>query len=373
MIADVLRSPHKLLNFVKKMRRARTLYGKPYPALLARFFDLLVNEHFTPKDIFLWDFLGMDSKDEVLRSTISKPDLIRIQQRLNPSWAAVLTEDKGIFSSYCAARGLPAPRLLAVIGPRFGWTPEGAVLGAEAQWVKLFDRLPAGEIVIKPSHGAYGRGILFLGRRGDRWGDHAGRLVTASEILRALRQDRQFSHFVVEERVMPHPDLARLSGTDYLQTVRITTVLSERSGAEAIFGVLKLIGGGASTDNFAFGSSGNMVSRICMATGRLMWVRTARPGGVGMLEVTHHPVTGAALRDFQIPQWQAACDLARHAASRFLPLLTIGWDIAITPAGPLLIEGNAWWDPPSQMPWVKAFRPHVERLLEQPAPRRPRA
>ena len=37
--------------------------------------------------------------------------------------------------------------------------------------------------------------------------------------------------------------------------------------------------------------------------------------------------------------------LAEQAALQFLPLRTIGWDIAITPGGPSILEGNVWWDP----------------------------
>jgi hypothetical protein len=113
-----------------------------------------------------------------------------------------------------------------------------------------------------------------------------------------------------------------------------------------------------------------MVGEICLATGRINWMRTARPDGVGLVEVTRHPVTGAVLPGFQLPLWPEACALARRAALSFRPLLTVGWDIAFTPDGPLLIEGNAWWDPPNQMPWVKGFRAHAEALLEPPPPLR---
>ena len=59
----------------------------------------------------------------------------------------------------------------------------------------------------------------------------------------------------------------------------------------------------------------------------------------------HHPKTGEPFADFQLPHWQEARKLAEHAAMLFLPLRTIGWDLALTDDGPLLLEGNAEWDP----------------------------
>jgi hypothetical protein len=49
--------------------------------------------------------------------------------------------------------------------------------------------------------------------------------------------------------------------------------------------------------------------------------------------------------DFKLPHWQEARKLAERAARLFLPLRTIGWDVALTEEGPLLLEGNAEWDP----------------------------
>ena len=365
-LAELLTQPRKMLNFIRKLRIARTRYGRPYRDLLARFFDLLLNAHFTPRQIFLGDMLGIDRED-LLRSTISKTDLLRIQQALNPAMAVVLTEDKAIFSGYCRARNLPAPHLLLAVGRRLAWTAEGTILTGADQLISFLDRMPDSDIVIKPTHGAHGRGIRFLSHRGGCWSDEAGRIVTAREILQAVREDREFSDFVIQERVRPHPELARLSGTDYLQTARIITVVSEGAGAEVAFGAMKLIGGSATTDNVDAGSKGNMVGEISLSTGRLNWVRAPRPDGVGIMEATRHPVTGAVLPGFQLPFWPETLDLARRAAMAFLPLVTIGWDVAITPDGPLLIEGNAWWDPPILVPFMESFRAHARPLLKQPA------
>ncbi|MBN9282025.1 MAG: hypothetical protein J0H37_07220, partial [Hyphomicrobium denitrificans] len=55
----------------------------------------------------------------------------------------------------------------------------------------------------------------------------------------------------------------------------------------------------------------------------------------------------AELEGFRLPDWTLVTELALRAARTFLPLRTIGWDIALTPDGPVIVEGNRWWDPPN--------------------------
>jgi hypothetical protein len=57
--------------------------------------------------------------------------------------------------------------------------------------------------------------------------------------------------------------------------------------------------------------------------------------------------------------------LVFRAARLFLPLRTIGWDVAIAPDGPILMEGNAYWDPFNDMLIGPQVRPtmQTERAL----------
>ena len=47
---------------------------------------------------------------------------------------------------------------------------------------------------------------------------------------------------------------------------------------------------------------------------------------------------------YRVPRWPAVGKLACDAAKAFLPLRTVGWDVAITLDQPCLIEGNVTWD-----------------------------
>jgi hypothetical protein len=75
-----------------------------------------------------------------------------------------------------------------------------------------------------------------------------------------------------------------------------------------------------------------------------------------------HPKTRVEFSGFQLPFWAKACDLAREVATRFVPVRTIGWDIALTPEGPVVLEGNIWWDPPNQHGCMRTL---VEALTDR--------
>ena len=59
----------------------------------------------------------------------------------------------------------------------------------------------------------------------------------------------------------------------------------------------------------------------------------------GGTEFLKHPTSGFVFKNFKVPYFKEVLDLT-YKATNFLPDRIIGWDIAITPDGPLLIEAN---------------------------------
>ena len=51
-------------------------------------------------------------------------------------------------------------------------------------------------------------------------------------------------------------------------------------------------------------------------------------------------MTGTQIQGFQFPDWEAAMDMVRQAAEMIPELGYLGWDIAFTEEGPILVEGN---------------------------------
>jgi hypothetical protein len=53
-----------------------------------------------------------------------------------------------------------------------------------------------------------------------------------------------------------------------------------------------------------------------------------------------HPVTGVRIAGRRVPAWDEVLALARRAHAAFPDQVAIGWDIAVLPDGPALVEGN---------------------------------
>jgi len=54
-----------------------------------------------------------------------------------------------------------------------------------------------------------------------------------------------------------------------------------------------------------------------------------------------HPKTGAPIAGRIIQNWPAVAELAARAHRVFNGRMIIGWDLALTPDGPMVIEGNS--------------------------------
>ena len=294
------------------------------------------------------DLLNPAITREVLDRRQSKEAQLQMQRRLNPPAYWPRTEDKLEFDRYCRNAGLPVPRnfgSFVVSGSDVG---KRAAHRAAASAVLASATAP--HLIVKPIDGVYGLGVARLAVDDDTFVCHDGRRRTAEAVYDWIAQNSPFTRYLVQERVWPHAELIRLSGTESLQTVRMVTYVAT-DGAVAIGNCqLRVIVGDSPTDNYHGGRTGNLICDIPSAGGVVSRGFGPADGGRRFMTVERHPGTGVAFAGFQVPCWAAACRLVRDAAAAFRPLRTIGWDVAITDGEPLLIEGNITWDPAYEGP-----------------------
>jgi hypothetical protein len=276
-----------------------------------------------------------------------------------------ITGDKLIFHRYCDALGIPVPRLLGVLDRRgSSWSASGRLFLDRAGFERMVaDDLPD-EFVVKPSEGVEGEGVRSLARRDGLLVERSGAAMGAGELWDELRADPAYDVWIVQERLRNHPEVARLGGDESLHTARLVTLVGRDGEPRPLFGFFKLSIAGRASDNFLGGRSGNAMAEIAVEDGRLGPVLTSRPGVPGFSAGADSPATGARAAGTTLPDWHAALALALEAAPHFLPARTLGWDIALTPGGPVLLETNTRWASPP-LPSMRAVN---DRLREAALP-----
>lgn len=144
-------------------------------------------------------------------------------------------------------------------------------------------------------------------------------------------------HFnIAEAFVYQHKALQQLSPNS-LNTVRFVTQLTTDNNAEIIGAMLRM-GIHKETDNL---SSGGIACDIDLKTGKICSNGVTFDTTLPEFEI--HPVSGLKLIGFEIPFWQEVVNMCKQAAQQNTDNKSIGWDVAITDDGPLLIEANNDW------------------------------
>lgn len=164
------------------------------------------------------------------------------------------------------------------------------------------------------------------------------------------------NHFdLLEGYVKQHYSLARLHPAS-LNTIRVITQVT-KSGSVEVLGCALRMGVGIITDNL---STGGIACPIDLETGKVKGPGVSFDMTKGPFEA--HPTSGETLEGMLIPYWNEIIQLCRETAVAFLPNRSVGWDVAVTEAGPVLIEGNHDWGARLlQMPHNRGFKETLSR------------
>ena len=192
----------------------------------------------------------------------------------------------------------------------------------EEEFIAFVRRL--GTVIVKPGELRCGIGIEKC-------------RCESEEEARALYRRLRGEGFVVEEVLRQHPSLDALN-PGVINTLRIATY-TDADDVHILATALRTAsfsGEGHCVDNMKAGGLGCPVDA---ETGKI-W---APAFNVLLERFEKHPLTGTPFAGFQVPLWDEVLSTVRAIARKayFLPQCHfIGWDVAVTPDGPAVIEGN---------------------------------
>jgi hypothetical protein len=288
------------------------------------------------------------------RDYISTRELFKIiySEKIHSPEIVEILNDKIRFAKFCIKNNLPAPKLLGYsIKNVFIFNERSFkienISDAMAFFNQLFHEIGLSKIIVKNIVSKGGKGILILNKN------------SLGEQLPGVYDTLLNQSFVFQEIVSNH-DLINKIYEHSVNTLRVDTLYVDKEvhvlGACMRFGV-----GGNLIDN---ASAGGFYVPMDHIKGTLLKYGVQNIQNNGRC-FRKHPDTDFVLKGFEVPFYKESIQLVKEL-TRLLPNKIIGWDIAVTNEGPLVIEGNH--DPGIVMTEIahKGYRKHplIRRLLE---------
>lgn len=293
--------------------------GQQFVDYLYMFFVL----GFLPTNYHLLRFDAMDRK--LFKNYMDDPHTPLLRPRLwNTLWKKstfILVHDKYLFHCLCEHHGLPLPRL-------YGMCPRNSLMNGNNILRELMERNNLKRVVLKPAWGLMGKDIHFVS---------ANDLDSLAHVIERDEVHDEHDDYLVEEVIGQHPKLDTINPNS-VNSIRIITFLTPGNTVEFIAAMLRTSSTDSPVDNF---SAGGIVIGIDLKTGRLKKEGFTKPPHGKVL--TSHPLTGTEFLNFQLPYWEEVKRIASDAQQVFHYIKSIGWDFAVTPSGPVIIEGNQEW------------------------------
>jgi hypothetical protein len=239
-----------------------------------------------------------------------------------------LINNKLFFSLFCENINLRSPKLISYnFGSVFFFDGTPQQIQTKEELINFFETVftttNSDALFLRPPANQGGRGCFKLTK--------SQLYEKVEERFETLMKDSYVHTEVVEQ----HEAISKIHGSS-INTLRIISLITADKTTEIIVALLRFGVGTSVVDN---ASSGGFFVGVNMEDG------TLKASGDyfqehGGKEVFEHPDSGVKFKDFKVPFFKEACELVKEGV-KVIPDRFIGWDVAITPTGPTIIEANS--------------------------------
>jgi hypothetical protein len=314
---------NKIGKMLKQMRTALP-YRNPFLQLVdVVWHKLKINTY--PSDYYRFGFYKKEKSWQEKRRYIGRLGSYYWPYESISLKDMILLTNKYIHKHLLIGMGLPTPELLATVGNDYAVRTRDDLKSRLRSW--SFD------IVIKPISSTGGRNVAvlkwddgrFLGIRGDAWSEDL--------IWEHIRPHLEVG-CLIERRVFNVGHTRKIAPRT-LNTIRLVTIRTKDGKMHLPDRYMRFGVGEGQVDNIHAGGIQVFLDEKGETT-QAFEDRCRR-------QITHHPDTGEPMVGFKADGYDESVALALRASKKFPMFGTIGWDIAFTEGGPVIIEGNTLW------------------------------
>ena len=166
----------------------------------------------------------------------------------------------------------------------------------------------------------------------------------------------------LEDVIENHPDIAKIYPFS-VNTMRMITLVDAEGKAHCIYSVFKMGINGRVVDNYG------LHGPVDLETGEFLFPAHSGDTTAGR-HYTEHPYSHTPLLGYRVPFIKEAVEMVEKAALVVPEMRYVGWDVAITPNGPAIIEGNNYcahdfWQLPGQTPGGIGIIPTLKKIIPE--------
>lgn len=351
-----------IVNISEYFRYSRNIHKKINKNFIFVFFDMIFCRlicKIGPKYYVLFSLYNKTYKER--KNYILNPCVHRYQESLNPKEFRYLAYNKFEFHNKCLDNGIPTPEILAVIDRRKGHYESVSHISSKEQLCKFLQENEGKELVFKLNEGSYGENLKAIKVDRHQFYDVGGkRFISLDELCQFyLGEDKVF---IVQPRLYPASFLNGVVLNNSLSTIRIATYVDNNGDVLVLYAYIKIPNGSNVHDNF---NAGNFACNINLQNGTLENAFCSIGAKDKVVEYVNHPVSGEKFSDITIRQWEEVLNDTKSAAKKFLPLRTLGWDVALTDNGVFFIETNCTYEVDMhQVAINRGFRNFIEQAFK---------
>lgn len=293
---------------------------------------------FSDKELAFYDQIG--AKLEHLHETHLSQRTYKAQRPKfeNQRWESLL-QNKWISMNFMRAQNVSVPKSYGFVHPVSGISHDGKPLANARDLQKFIQDNKIQQFVLKHIGGGKGSNVYIIDKICQ--GEDSFFLQTTTGAKLNLKdidnlieiRDGGLRGFLLEERLLPHPALQRLLNGG-LSSIRINTFLAKTGTCKIHLAYLRIGAKGKATDH---SSNGGIYVPIEKETGVLG--KGFQAAGIDK-KISRHPESNCKLEGEVVPMWDQVRHLVEHAAFSIPGIRWIGWDVVVTPSGPVIIEGN---------------------------------
>lgn len=254
---------------------------------------------------------------------------VYLKESFNYNYLAIL-RDKYLFAS-CLAQVIGEDKVVPTLAL---YSNNEIYLPIDKTYISLEDFLKEDKkIFCKVNNGECAKDVFIIESN-----DHNYYLNNKKTTLSEIKLQLNGSRFILQNLIQQHEALNSINSSS-VNTIRIITVKGMSGDINIFFSYLRLGANENSiVDNIAVGGIAVGVDNNGIL-GKYGFFKSSFG-----TKVDRHPISNVEFEGYQIPYWNEVKDLVKNAHKQLYYFQSIGWDVAITPNGPILIEGNDNWE-----------------------------